>query len=68
VVGHRWAFSRAGYAYGNVGGPLPLALLLRATGRHLRFARWDQLDVPSASDAPVILRAPLADLPHPRKV
>jgi hypothetical protein len=68
VVGHRWALSRAGYAYGNVGGPLPLALLLRATGRHLRFARWDQLEVPSDPDAPLVLGSSLADLPHPGKV
>ena len=67
VVGHRWAFARAGYAYGNVDGPLPLALVLRVLGRHLRFARWDQLDIP-ATNAALTLRPALAELPHPKKV
>jgi len=65
--GHRWAFARAGYAYGNVDGPLPLAVVLRVLGRHLRFARWDQLDIP-ATNAALTLRPALAELPHPKKV
>jgi hypothetical protein len=67
VIGHRWALARAGYAYGSVDGPLPLALMLRALGRHLRFARWDQLDIPT-TNAALILRPALTELPHPRKV
>jgi|BarGraIncu00222A_1022003.scaffolds.fasta_scaffold139811_2 hypothetical protein len=67
VIGHRWALARAGYAYGNVDGPLPLAVVMRALGRHLRFARWDQLDIP-ATTAALTLRPALTELPHPRKV
>jgi hypothetical protein len=67
VIGHRWAYPRAGYAYGHVDGPLPLAVVLRALGRRLRYARWDQLDIPTTSTA-LTLRTALAELPHPRKV
>lgn len=65
VIGRRLSFARAGYAYGNVAGPLPLALLMRAAGRHLRFARWADVDVPEDPAAPITLRRAPVDLQHP---
>ena len=67
VIGHRWSFARAGYAYGSVAGPALMAALLRWFGRHLRYAEWHDLTV-EANDATVTLRARLADLPHPKEV
>lgn len=66
VIGHRWAFARVGYAYGDLGGPLPLATAMSRLGRHLRFARWDQVD--TAAGNPVIVNAAMAELPHPKEV
>lgn len=67
VIGHRRAFARTGYAYGNVGGPAPLAALLRRLGRHLRYARWQDLDL-GGVDGPVTLLPVPATLPHPKEV
>jgi hypothetical protein len=66
VVGRRTSFARAGYAYGAVDGPLPLAIIMRALGRHLRFVPWDQISA-DLSRA-ITIQGDLSGLVHPREV
>jgi hypothetical protein len=66
VIGRRTSFARAGYAYGAVNGPLPLALAMRALGGHLRFVPWDRIRYDDTGD--LTIQGDASHLVHPREV
>jgi hypothetical protein len=78
VVGPRRSLARAGYAYGTLTRPWPLAITFRALARSLRFVPWEAVEADDAtsvqgkaeadySPRALALRCPRRVLDHPRK-
>ncbi len=76
VVGPRRSLARAGYAYGSLTRPWPLAITFRALARSLRFVPWEAVEADDATGEqvaadhprrPLALRCPRRVLDHPRK-